>query len=121
MINVFDERRLKDPQGVIDDLLRQITAQAIALHKLNERPDLTEQCTKLIEVIGRLADQQAMPDDFYIPIVEEVKKAMTQKPTDTGDGVEPLGQAALEKKIKPRPKTRAKKADKNQPTLFEGE
>lgn len=31
----FEDRREKDPQGVIDDLLRQITAQAKAIFDLN--------------------------------------------------------------------------------------
>lgn len=31
----FEERRQSDPQGVIDDLLKQITAQAKAIHQKN--------------------------------------------------------------------------------------
>lgn len=80
MINPFDERRQRDPQGVIDDLLGQITRQAVAIYEKNVKLGLA----------------------------------------DTNDGVEPLGQEAMEKKIKPRAKPRAKKADK-QPALIPDE
>jgi hypothetical protein len=38
----FDERRDLDPQGVIDDLLRQITAQARVIHGQNVRLGLPD-------------------------------------------------------------------------------
>ncbi len=38
----FDERRKLDPQGVIDDLLRQITRQAVAIHEKNKLLKLAE-------------------------------------------------------------------------------
>jgi len=34
--NPFDTRRKEDPQGVIDDLLKQSTRQAGSIHRLRE-------------------------------------------------------------------------------------
>ena len=34
--NPFDERRQKDPQGLIDDLVAQTTRQAREIHRLNQ-------------------------------------------------------------------------------------
>jgi hypothetical protein len=86
---LFDDRRQIDPQGIIDDLLAQISRQAVAIYEKN---------VKLAKPPGT----QLWLSSFL---------------TDTKDGIEPLGQDAMGKKIKPRTKTRAKKADK-QPDLI---
>ena len=67
LMNLFEQRRLVDPQGVIDDLIAQIGRQAAALHEKNKK-------------LGE---------------------------AEPADGVEPLGQAVLEKIVKPRPKKSA--------------
>jgi len=45
--NVFEQRRKKDPQGVIDDLLKQTSLQAGKIYKLNNKlKNLTKELEK---------------------------------------------------------------------------
>lgn len=55
MINPFDERRLSDPQGVIDDLLKQTSRQAGAIHKLTTE---NEKLKEEVEALKKMAVKQ---------------------------------------------------------------
>lgn len=65
----FDERRQSDPQGVIDDLVRQTTAQARSIH------DLTAKLEKLAAENDQLRKES--PSDH--PLLDGDKKRKPRK------------------------------------------
>lgn len=105
MSNVFDERCVNDPQGVIKDLVGQTTRQAKTIHLANLK--LVEQCKKLIDVIDKLAGQQTMADDWWVPIVAGVKRAVGIPDTIERD-----------EKGEPKPPPKRKRSTKKQQQTF---
>ena len=50
----FDERRLSDPQGVIDDLLKQQTQQAVTINGLlKDKDELLAEVRKLNSMLAK--------------------------------------------------------------------
>jgi hypothetical protein len=67
MLVTFEERRKTDPQGVIDDLLKQITKQAYDIHQKNialglDVKDGLEEVAKEIKPKRNLLKKKESPD-----------------------------------------------------------
>ena len=53
MKTTFEERRQTDPQGLIDDLVKETMKQAKAIHELNEQIKKIQKAGSLEELVAQ--------------------------------------------------------------------